>query len=246
MFCLLGYDPEGEEIVTKAAGDATVRACVRATPSVAGSPGAGLLCVAACRGPCPLPLRCMCNTRRAPVGAAQSEVARIASTGHMVAVDPEARMIVLRIYEGQLKVIPIREDNKLGEAFDIRCSIDVIDLKFLHGCEAPTLAMISVDPDGRNMNVLRVNVASKELEQVLEVPDVDVEARHLIPIPSPVGGVVVVGQTAMQYASLSGAKVNTPVDRAMVSCVGQVDPVGRRFLLGTWGGHHTLERGRPW
>lgn len=46
------------------------------------------------------------------------------------------------------------------------------------------------------------------------------------------GGFVVVGETAVQYASPSGTSVTTAVDRSTFGCYGCVDPQGARYLLG--------------
>jgi len=51
-------------------------------------------------------------------------------------------------------------------------------------------------------------------------------------VPAPVGGFVVVGETAVQYASPSGTSVTTAVDRSTFGCYGCVDPQGARYLLG--------------
>ena len=46
-----------------------------------------------------------------------------------------------------LQIIPIDGRGKLQEAFDVRIDeMDVLDLKFLDGCERPTLAVLYEDP----------------------------------------------------------------------------------------------------
>jgi len=78
----------------------------------------------------------------------QAEVGKIADTGQIVAVDPEARMIVLRIYEGKLMVIPIRPDRKLGVAFDIRCGAPFSSFAFslAHECHRHSSLACSICP----------------------------------------------------------------------------------------------------
>lgn len=45
-----------------------------------------------------------------------------------------------------LQIIPIDDRGKLQEAFDVRIDeLEVLDLKFLHGCEQPTLAVLYQD-----------------------------------------------------------------------------------------------------
>lgn len=45
-----------------------------------------------------------------------------------------------------LQIIPIDEKGKLQEAFDVRIDeMNILDLKFLDGCERPTLAVLHED-----------------------------------------------------------------------------------------------------
>lgn len=52
-------------------------------------------------------------------------------------------MIGLRLYDGLFKVIPLDRDNKELKAFNIRLEeLHVIDVKFLYGCQAPTICFV--------------------------------------------------------------------------------------------------------
>ena len=52
-------------------------------------------------------------------------------------------MIGLRLYDGLFKVIPLDRDNKELKAFNIRLEeLHVIDVKFLDGCQAPTICFV--------------------------------------------------------------------------------------------------------
>lgn len=52
-------------------------------------------------------------------------------------------MIGLRLYDGLFKVIPLDRDNKELKAFNIRLEeLQVIDVKFLYGCQAPTICFV--------------------------------------------------------------------------------------------------------
>ena len=47
------------------------------------------------------------------------------------------------------QAIPIQESGQLAEACNIRLEeLNVIDLKFLHGCARPTIALLYQDPKG--------------------------------------------------------------------------------------------------
>ena len=73
----------------------------------------------------------------------QDRVGRPSETGIIGIVDPECRMIGLRLYDGLFKVIPLDRDNRELKAFNIRLEeLQVIDVHFLYGCQAPTVCFI--------------------------------------------------------------------------------------------------------
>lgn len=52
-------------------------------------------------------------------------------------------MIGLQLYDGLFKVIPMDLRGQLREAFNIRLEeLDVLDIKFLYGCQRPTIAVL--------------------------------------------------------------------------------------------------------
>ena len=52
-------------------------------------------------------------------------------------------MIGLQLYDGLFKVIPMDMRGQLREAFNIRLEeLDVLDIKFLYGCQRPTIAVL--------------------------------------------------------------------------------------------------------
>ena len=63
--------------------------------------------------------------------------------GIIAVIDPEARVIGLRLYDGLLKIIPLGKDNSELKASSIRMEeVEVQDLNFLHGCQNPTIILI--------------------------------------------------------------------------------------------------------
>jgi len=59
-------------------------------------------------------------------------------------------MIGLRLYDGLFKVIPLDRENKELKAFNIRLEeLQVIDVKFLYGCQAPTICFVYQVPRAR-------------------------------------------------------------------------------------------------
>lgn len=52
-------------------------------------------------------------------------------------------MIGLRLYDGLFKMIPLDRDNRELKAYNIRLEeLQVIDVHFLYGCQAPTVCFI--------------------------------------------------------------------------------------------------------
>lgn len=75
--------------------------------------------------------------------SAQDRIGRPSETGIIGIVDPECRMIGLRLYDGLFKVIPLDRENRELKAFNIRLEeLQVIDVHFLYGCQAPTVCFI--------------------------------------------------------------------------------------------------------
>lgn len=73
----------------------------------------------------------------------QDPIGRPSETGIIGIVDPECRMIGLRLYDGLFKVIPLDRDNRELKAYNIRLEeLQVIDVHFLYGCQAPTVCFI--------------------------------------------------------------------------------------------------------
>lgn len=78
-----------------------------------------------------------------PSFVSQDRIGRPSETGIIGIIDPECRMIGLRLYDGLFKVIPLDRDNKELKAFNIRLEeLHVIDVKFLYGCQAPTICFV--------------------------------------------------------------------------------------------------------
>ena len=50
----------------------------------------------------------------------QDRIGRLAETGILGIIDPECRLIGLRLYDGLVKIIPLEKDNKELVAFNIR------------------------------------------------------------------------------------------------------------------------------
>lgn len=78
--------------------------------------------------------------------------------------------------------------------------ISVQDVEFLYGCSNPTLIVIHQDMNGRHIKTHEINLRDKEFMKVAWKQDnVETEATMLIPVPSPIGGAIVIGQESVVY-----------------------------------------------
>lgn len=74
------------------------------------------------------------------------------------------------------------------------------DVEFLYGCVNPTLIVIHQDINGRHIKTHEINLRDKEFMKVAWKQDnVETEATMLIPVPSPLGGAIVIGQESIVY-----------------------------------------------
>ncbi|GIL77367.1 hypothetical protein Vretimale_2808 [Volvox reticuliferus] len=161
-----------------------------------------------------------------------------------------------------LKVIPMDEcSGQLSEAFSLRLEeLSVLDMAWLHPQQSgagaaggpggsgagpsgsggpsgrPLLCVLHQDPKGaRHVKTYEVQLTAKELlDGPWQQQHVDSGGALLIPVPSPLGGVIVVGENVVSYLGGPGgqAPVSAPLRQTIVTAWCQVDPDGSRFLLG--------------
>ncbi|KAL4855081.1 DNA damage-binding protein 1 [Chlorella vulgaris] len=165
-------------------------------------------------------------------GDASDRVGRQVELGQRGLVDPQQRLIGLHIYDGLLKVIPMDERGGLQEAFNVRLDeLKVVDLAFLEGCAAPTVAVLFEDTkEQRHVKTYEVSLREKELlEGPWQQSNLDAGASMLIPVPGS-GGAVVVGESVITFVSATAVR-STAIKPTLVKAYGQVDEDGSRFLL---------------
>jgi len=118
----------------------------------------------------------------------------------------------------------------------------VVDIKFLHGCAQPTIVLLYQDTkDNRHVKTYEISVKDKEfVDGPWGHPDVERTASLLIPVPQPLGGVLVVGEGAITYLNGTVTKSIT-IDVGTMLSWGSVDSNGSRYLLGdSFGGLYVL------
>ncbi|CAH0552007.1 unnamed protein product [Brassicogethes aeneus] len=179
-------------------------------------------------------------------GNVADRIGKPSDTGILAVIDPKARVIGLRLYDGLFKIIPLDKDNSELKASNIKMEeLQVHDIEFLHGCANPTLILIYQDVNGRHVKTHEISVREKEFKAltIVKVPwkqdNVETEASIIIPVPSPLGGAIIIGQeTILYYDGITSVVVAPPViKQSTIICYAKVDPGGLRYLLGDMAGH---------
>eukprot|EP01114_Cavostelium_apophysatum_P022802 TRINITY_DN8377_c0_g1_i1.p1 TRINITY_DN8377_c0_g1~~TRINITY_DN8377_c0_g1_i1.p1 ORF type:complete len:965 (-),score=280.18 TRINITY_DN8377_c0_g1_i1:487-3381(-) len=170
------------------------------------------------------------------VADVQDRNGRDADVGQIATIDPECRAIGLHLYDGLFKVIPAEKTGALKEGFNLRLEeLQVLDIKFLHGMTKPSIAILYQEKESRHVKTYEVNVRDKELPEItaLRLPNVENGASLLIPLPLPLGGVAVIGETTITYHSATTTKsiaMSPTIVKAFAKV--DVDASRARYLLG--------------
>ncbi|XP_035674429.1 DNA damage-binding protein 1-like isoform X1 [Branchiostoma floridae] len=173
-------------------------------------------------------------------GNVQDRIGRPSETGIIGIIDPECRMIGLRLYDGLFKVIPLDRDNRELKAFNIRLEeLNVIDVKFLYGCQVPTVVFVYQDPHGRHVKTYEISVRDKEFSKgPWKQDNVETEASMVIAVPEPFCGSLIIGQESITYHNGDKYVAVAPpaIKQSTLICHGRVDANGSRYLLGDMSG----------
>ncbi|RUS91294.1 hypothetical protein EGW08_000908 [Elysia chlorotica] len=173
-------------------------------------------------------------------GNVQDRIGRLSETGILGIIDPECRLIGLRLYDGLVKVIPLEKDNKELVAFNIRVEeLYIIDMAFLYGCQTPTVALIYQDQSGRHVKTYEISLREKNFQKgPWKQENVETMAAMLIPVPEPFGGCVILGQESITYHNGDNYIAIAPaqIKLSPINCYGKVDANGSRYLLGNLAG----------
>ncbi|XP_045537764.1 DNA damage-binding protein 1 [Papilio machaon] len=169
-------------------------------------------------------------------GNVADRIGKPSENGILAVIDPQARVIGLRLYDGLFKIIPLDKDSTELKAASLRLEeLNVYDLEFLHGCANPTLILIHQDLNGRHIKTHELNAKDKEFMKIPWKQDnVETEASILIPVPSPLGGAIVIGQESIVYHDGQSYVAVAPSQIKMtpINCYCRVDGKGMRYLLG--------------
>ncbi|XP_061722151.1 DNA damage-binding protein 1 [Cydia pomonella] len=169
-------------------------------------------------------------------GNVSDSIGKPSENGILAVIDPQARVIGLRLYDGLFKIIPLDKDSMELKAASLRLEeLNVYDAEFLHGCANPTLILIHQDLNGRHIKTHEINLRDKEFGKVPWRQDnVETEASILIPVPSPLGGAIVIGTESIVYHDGQNYVAVAPpqIKLTPINCYCRVDTAGLRYLLG--------------
>lgn len=174
-------------------------------------------------------------------GNVADRIGKASENGIIAVIDPEARVIGLRLYDGLLKIIPLEKDNCELKASSIRMEeLEVQDLDFLHGCPNPTIILIHQDLNGRHVKTHEISLKDKEFVKIPWKQDnIETEASMVIPVPEPLCGAIIIGQESILYHDGNSFVAVAPpvIKQSTIVCYAKVDTHGSRYLLGDMAGH---------
>lgn len=174
-------------------------------------------------------------------GNIADRIGKVSESGIIAVIDPEARVIGLRLYDGLLKIIPLEKENNELKAVSIRIEeSEIQDLNFLHGCTNPTLILLHQDLNGRHIKTHELSLKEKEFVKAPWKQDnIEMEASIIIPVPEPMCGAIIVGQESVLYHDgVTFVSVGPPVIKhSSITCYAKVDTDGCRYILGDMAGH---------
>ena len=174
-------------------------------------------------------------------GDVRDKIGKKSETGTIAVIDPESRVIGLRLYDSLFKVIPLEKDQAELKAFNIRIEeLQIFDIQFLYGNAQPTIALIHQDVHGRHVKTHELSLKEKEFVKVpWKVDNVESEASMLIPVPEPNGGAIIIGAESITYHNGTNCHTIAPpnIQESSIVVYARVDPNGSRYLLGDIAGH---------
>jgi len=168
-------------------------------------------------------------------GDAHDRIGRPIDSALKGIIDPHTRCIGFHLYERLFKIVST--DYK-KEAFNIRLNETIRDVVFLDGPASapPTLAVLYTEPTDVeavcHIKTFAVSLAEKDVaEGPWSMDHLESSASKLVPVPMPLGGVVVVAEQTLTYFSRDGLHKAIPMEARIVWAVAKIDENGSRMLL---------------
>lgn len=128
-------------------------------------------------------------------------------------IDPSSRFAAVVLYEGIVKILPLNADGSLVEAYNARLSeLAVYGLCFLHipSNNGVLLAALHSDVEyTRPIRLYELLPNERTLRDSMSLMPTADDSEHIMPVPQPTGGLLVVGQNRITYIS-GGTIAPTP------------------------------------
>ncbi|XP_060861972.1 DNA damage-binding protein 1 [Metopolophium dirhodum] len=173
-------------------------------------------------------------------GNISDQIGKVSEIGAMAVIDPSARVIGLKLYDGLFKIIPLDKEGEL-KAYCLRMEeVEVQDIDFLYGCANPTIIIIHQDTMGRHIKAKELSIKDKEFVKTpWKQENVETEASMIIPVPEPLCGAIIIGRESVLYHNGSSFIAISPpvIKQSTIVCYARIDPEGSRYLLGDMAGH---------
>ncbi|KAK1397356.1 DNA damage-binding protein 1a [Heracleum sosnowskyi] len=181
------------------------------------------------------PVECELVTRSKGVFLESLKICRTEADEQIAVIDPDCRLIGLHLFFGFLEVIPLDEKGHFKNASHIELEENnVMDIKFLFGCAKPTLVVLYATGDN-DYHVKTYEIFLKDEEICSSEGPWSInlcsKARLLIPVPSPLYGILIIGKRSVQYFSASVSKSFEFIN-ATTRHYGRLDGDELRYLLG--------------
>ncbi|WPH04392.1 mono-functional DNA-alkylating methyl methanesulfonate N-term-domain-containing protein [Acrodontium crateriforme] len=187
------------------------------------------------------------KTQKAYVDIAE-KASRDSQTGDRIHIDPSSRFVTIECYEGVVNVLPVthagkgkrkatdHEVGELGDPVPVRISeLFVRSSCFVHkrstGAKTPNPELALLYEDSQNKVRLKIRElqfqpslrpeepSTADLDKGKDVVDhMELGASHLIPLPAPMYGLIVIGETSIAYVDEWDyqVQISIPLDDATV------------------------------
>lgn len=178
---------------------------------------------------------------------------RGARCGPLYLADPGGRLLGLHVYQGTFLSIPLVQPSRKGKqrksarvegeasrdldtASPIRFSeLDVLDMAFLYETKNPVLAVLynNTNPEELRLKTYEITDNGTEFnEWRMKATALEAEPRMIIPVPGPIGGLLVLGTQMVYYFGLDDINPLKQGLRQFLAFVtwGMID--AQRYLLG--------------
>jgi DNA damage-binding protein 1 len=92
-----------------------------------------------------------------------------------------------------------------------------LDIKFLYGCVKPTIVVLYQDnKDARHVKTYEVALKDKDfVEGPWSQNNLDNGAGLLIPVPAPLGGVIIIGEETIVYCNANSTFRAIPIKQVI-------------------------------